>query len=372
MAFTGGADAQTVSTLVPFNVGDDMHYAADGYIYSSHYGGNYFRKINPLTGEVDTILNANTTTIGAIEMDDNLTIYTCSYELGWVGKFIEGDNSISNITTGLLGPAGITHDNNGNLYVATNQNKRIVKILPNGTKETFVQGSPLSWPTGITIDPDGNLFVANMFSGQIIKVSPDKQMTVLATLPAVNDQIPDVAYLTWTNDKLFICHYDKNVIYEMSPDNGDFHIVAGTGQPGHTDGPALEATFQIPTGIVASPSGDTLYVTDGVSPNQRLRMIVFDEASLYEERQEKANEFIKISPNPVQEKLTINISLKKTQSIDFQIIDANGKICLAKNKVYITSGKQEMEMDILGLAGGVYYLRAFNDQFQETVRFVKS
>ena len=74
LGFLNSIFGQTVSTLVQSNVGDDLHFAADGYIYSSHYGGTYFRKINPHTSEVDTILTATTSTIGAIDLDEDLIL----------------------------------------------------------------------------------------------------------------------------------------------------------------------------------------------------------------------------------------------------------------------------------------------------------
>lgn len=368
--FFATSKAQTVSTLVPFSVGDDMHYAADGHIYSSHYGGNHFRKINPSTGEVDTILMVNTNTVGAIEMDADLNIYACSYELGWLGKFREGDSGITTFVNGLSGPAGIAGDSNGNLYVATNQNHRIIRVSPNGSTEIYAQGSPLFWPTGITIDPDGNLYVANMFTGQIIKVTTSRQATTLATLPAVNDQTPDLAYLTWTNGRLFVCHYARHVIYEVDPENGDFQILAGSGTPGSTDGSTLEARFLNPTGIVANPAGDSLYVTDGANPNYRLRVIALNATSSVGETAGKNDFSLNIISNPVQEKLRLEMKSDISQYVDFQIIDKTGKIFLERKKEPVTGGLQNLEMDTSQLAGGIYFLRSSNERFQKTLKFL--
>ncbi len=368
---SSGLFSQTVSTLVPTNVGDDLHYAADGFLYSSHYGGYQFRKINPATGQVDTILTVATQTIGAIELDDALNIFTCSYDLGWVGKFVEGDNTITNLATGLSGPAGITHDTNGNLFVATNANHRIIKILPDGAKQTYVQGSPLFWPTGITIDSSGNLFVANMFSGQIIKITPDKQMTVLATLPAISDQTPDLAYLTWVNNKLYICHFDRHVIYEMNPENGDHHVVAGSGQAGNTDGPALTASFLNPTGIAATPSGDTLFITDGTAPNQRLRMLVLETATSSPEIQQGGFVFHRLFPDPPSTILRLDVELNRPLNLTFQVVDAMGKGHLSLPGRHIIAGRQLIELDIENLPAGHWFLMIKSNGFYKSIPFFK-
>ncbi len=363
---------QTVSTLVPNNVGDDMHFSIDGYIYSSHYGGYHFRKIDPSTGIVDTIMTVNTPTIGAIEMDDDLNIYTCSYDLGWVGKFKEGDSTILFVASGLSGPAGIVLNDEGNLFVATNQNHSIIKIYPDGTKETYFYGSPLFWPTGIAIDPSNNLYVANMFSGEIIKITTNQEASVLTTLPAIADQIPDLAYLVWTNGHLYVCHFGDHVIYEVDPISGETEIIAGTGTAGQNNGTALSATFQNPTGIASSPSGDTLFVTDGVAPNQRLRMIVFNTISGTQLSKEQGFLFQRLFPNPANDKLILNFALEKSMKLSFQIVDASGKVYTTKKAKKYNADHHRLEFDLSNLAKGEWFLVARTDQFTKSFNFLKN
>lgn len=369
---TFGLYSQTVSTLVPTNVGDDLHFGADGNIYSSHYGGRNFRKINPATGSVDTILTVNTLTIGAIEMDDSLKIYTSSYDNGWVGKFVEGDNAITTIATGLSGPAGITHDNNGNLYVATNANHRIIKITPEGQQSIFASGDPLFWPTGITIDPEGTLYVANMFNGKIIKITQEQEVSVLATLPANSNQVPDLAYLTWTNEKLYVCHYENHQIYEVDPFNGDHEIIGGTGQAGHENGLANMATFEHPTGIVASPTGDSLFITDGDAPIQRLRMIVLDAVSPSSEIKPIRLEVRNLFPNPTRDTLNVELDSRNAQTFNFQISDTTGRQIFQNQQYDLKQGYNRLEFAAADLVAGLYFLKITGRGFQKTITFAKS
>ncbi|GJM34184.1 MAG: hypothetical protein DHS20C18_31850 [Saprospiraceae bacterium] len=365
------AKAQTVSTLVPFNVGDDLHYGIDGYIYSSHYGEGFFRKIDPESGSVDTILAITDATIGAIEVDDSLKIFTSSYDNGWIGYFREGDTTITHLVEGFSGPAGITHGSDGILYVANNQNARIIRIQPNGQFDIFTLGNPLFWPTGITIDPDNNLYVASLFNGQIIKITPNRQMSVLGNLPAILDNNEDVAYLTWASGKLYICHFGRHTIYEMDAETGDFHILAGTGQPGNADGPALEATFERPTGIAASPTGDTLYVTDGVAPNQRLRRIVLQGPNAAVAPTPALN-VLKLRANPVGDHLVAEITLNAFSSPIYSIVDVGGKIWTKQPLLDLPAGKHILELPLSQLPTGSYFLHLNSELGNWVEKFVKT
>ena len=349
-------NGQTVTTLVSTNVGDDLHFGTNGYLYSSHYGGTYIRKINPINGEVDSILNTSTPTIGAIELDKNLTIYTCSWDNGWFGKFNEGEDAITFLATGLNGPAGISSDTSGNVYVATNQAHQIVKITPDGQQQSYYNGSPLFWPTGITSDPEGNLFVANMFTGEIIKINTDQQAEILTELPSDGNNDPDIAYLTWSKNRLFVCHIRDHVIYQINPLTGEKEIIAGTGQPGHDDGPALSATFESPTGIASSTSGDTLFITDGESPHQRLRMIVFETVNSTQEKNAQELSIRRLYPQPSQNKLQVEFNVSVTMDLFIQIIDMAGKIWLENSKGKYMPGTHNTSFDISNIPRGNYAL----------------
>jgi len=372
VAASGWLAAQTVSTLVPGLAGDDLHYGADGYLYSSIYGGYHFRRIDPNTGHMDTILQVNTPTIGAIEVDDNLNIYTCSYENGWFGNFKEGDSDIDITHTGLAGPAGIARDEEGNLYVATNQDHSIVKISPEGTQSTYAQGIPLFWPTGITTAPDGNLYIANLYNGRLCKVTPGGGPEVLATLPGIGtDANPDLAYVTWAAGKLFLCHFGSHKIYQVNPENGDTLCIAGTGHPGHIDGPAQEAAFEHPTGIAASPTGDTLFVTDGVAPDQRLRMIVLATSTAVQNTANEKEEIKLLSAMPIKESLQFEVFSEHGSELNLQILNVSGQIMREDTLWHTGSGKQACELNLAQLPSGNYYLKVWGKILYPTVGFIR-
>ncbi|MES2810179.1 MAG: gliding motility-associated C-terminal domain-containing protein [Bacteroidota bacterium] len=62
-------------------------------------------------------------------------------------------------------------------------------------------------------------------------------------------------------DYLYVCDWDRNLIYKVNKTNGAKSVMAGTGSSGSTNGAAAAATFNLPDGIVLSPNGD-IYITD--------------------------------------------------------------------------------------------------------------
>jgi len=73
----------------------------------------------------------------------------------------------------LSGPAGVTVDAQGNLYIADTGNNRIVYVPYNGSwnvAEASVLGSDLTAPLATTVDPSGNVYVADSGSGQVYRL----------------------------------------------------------------------------------------------------------------------------------------------------------------------------------------------------------
>jgi hypothetical protein len=52
---------------------------------------------------------------------------------------------------------------------------------------------------------------------------------------------------------------------------GEVTTIAGNGKPGGRDGPALEATFDEPTGIAIGPTGDVYILEPGIPRIRRIR-----------------------------------------------------------------------------------------------------
>jgi hypothetical protein len=65
---------------------------------------------------------------------------------------------------------------------------------------------------------------------------------------------------------------------------------------------------------------------------------------------------ITISPNPAKEFTTVSINLSKAQTIQYQLINAEGKQC-SLQKQALTAGNSSFQINLKGLAKGIYWLK---------------
>jgi len=67
---------------------------------------------------------------------------------------------------------GITMDTAGNLYLTDPEHSAIVRLRPDGTRETLLKDASLRWPDGFSWGPDGWLYVTCSALHQIIGMPP--------------------------------------------------------------------------------------------------------------------------------------------------------------------------------------------------------
>ncbi len=184
------------------------------------------------------------------------------------------------LSSSLISPFGMTIDANGHLYVADTGANLIKKIenLGNGTyRVTRVLGgtsgaysgcnSSLASPYAVAIDSAGVLYVAEQFRGDIRYsdcISPHDDshqygdLGLLSSPSGINLQGDNLLYVADTDN------HKIRLITKQLPFNigrGVTTLIAG-GSRGYVDGAATNAaTFNSPTGVVVSSSGD-IYVTD--------------------------------------------------------------------------------------------------------------
>jgi DNA-binding beta-propeller fold protein YncE len=225
-----------------------------------------------------------------------------------VAKF---DNPVNLV----LSPSGIA-------YVADFDSSRLRKVLPDGKTTTLVADPRLNRPFGIIMTPAGYLYVEaddndqgqhSPDSGMIWKIDPasgamsivianhrrprglallgdgrivtsdyihhvieivdptNGTATALAGTPDVygHANSADGALATFaqpwdlildSSGDLIVTEYDNNCLRRVSL-TGEVSDFAGTGVPGHKDGPLAEAQFFQPKGITKDASG-ALYITE--------------------------------------------------------------------------------------------------------------
>ena len=149
------------------------------------------------------------------------------------------------------------------------------------------QAASFELPNRIAIDRQGNLYVTEgrfldlgerTYGFRVRKIAPDGQVTTLAGTgepgyrdgPALNAQF-DVPIGVVADEKgnVYVVDSGAHRIRRISSD-GVVSTVAGSGVAGYADGPVNEAQFWYPTDIAVGPEG-RLYVADW--KNHRIRVI---------------------------------------------------------------------------------------------------
>lgn len=176
-------------------------------------------------------------------------------------------------------PAGVTVDEDDNVYVADTQNHRIRKITPAGVVSTFAgtgqtgstDGVAATFyaPTGVAADGEGNVYVADQGSQKIRKIDTNGVVTTLAgsgqsgflngSGAGANFNYPND--LTVGSDgNIYVADTSNFRVRKITP-AGVVTTFAGSGQAGDADGLGEEATFRSVYAISADGSGN-LYVID--------------------------------------------------------------------------------------------------------------
>jgi len=190
------------------------------------------------------------------------------------------------------GPQGIAVDTAGNVYVADTGNKIVRKISATGVVTTFAgsagQGGKtdgtgtaarLSSPYGIAVDSAGNVYVVDSNDNTLRKITSAGVVTTLAGSPGESGLIDGtgaVARFSVPQDvavdsagNIYVCDHGNHAIRKITP-AGVVTTLAGSGQPGLTNGNGRSAAFKFPAGIAVDSSAN-VYVAD--TDNQVIRKI---------------------------------------------------------------------------------------------------
>jgi len=184
-------------------------------------------------------------------------LYQSSFNGNYITR-VERDGTMEIwVDEGLAGPVGIAVAEDGALYVTSCNGGSVQRVAPDRTVTTFVRSELLACPNGITFDDRGDLWVVNFNNPHVVRITPDGTATSAAQITGAGGN----GHITFARGGFYVTQFRGNRIFRLERD-GSSRALAGTGQPGGADGPALEATFTRPNGIAAGPSGNILWVND--------------------------------------------------------------------------------------------------------------
>lgn len=340
--------AQNVSTLVndPNMNFEAIHWHEDGRIYVCDFNNGRLYQLF-LDGTIETLQTgiANTTG-GGFGVDGSF--YYSALSAGTIHRYHPDSNSVATIATGLQQPTGILQSMSPDtLFVNQYQNNSAIKVaISSGEKIPFISQNGLNGPDAIIHDGNGNLIVANFNDHVIYRVNLDGTSTLFATLPFAGF----TGYITKMGDQFYVPSIAGRKVYKIDSD-GIVELLAGSGTEGNADGIGAAASFSSPNGIVGSPSGDTLLVTDG----SRIRIItnLNGTTSAY---QLDVIQNLKISPNPAKNFVGVSFELTNARRLGWRVFNQEGKLIQQDSIKNFSVGLHQIQIDIQHLPKGAYTL----------------
>ena len=230
-------------------------------------GGTKVLKIDPKTGAFEVFLEGQRGASGNAFGPDG-AFYQSNIGANLVTRVAPDGTSSVFVRENLANPVGVIVDRHGLVFVANCGSSSILAVTPDGASSILVSDKRLSCPNGIAMDDEGNLYVANFNNGNVMRVSVAGEVAQLAVLPGNNN-----GHLVYRDGLLYVVARGAHRIFTVSL-AGEVRPFAGSGERGHADGPAMEASFCYPNDLAFSPDGTILYVNESgptTGPHTELR-----------------------------------------------------------------------------------------------------
>ncbi|MCB0706688.1 MAG: hypothetical protein KDC34_15340 [Saprospiraceae bacterium] len=347
---------QTVETVVSHpKIIDGIHVDAAGNIYTSPgglQGGSAIGKATP-----DGVFEPNFRGgfNGPIDIDEDADgrLFVTNYDNNTLKSYDPLSDELTTVVTGLDGPAGLTFDDGGNIFLTcfgappAYNGDQIIKVLPDGSSEIWLETSDFLRPQGITFDDEGNLWVANTPTGKIFKIDTITKVPVL--MLELGNKVGNLVFRK-KDRLLYFPSQGNHRIYRMDL-MGNLDTLAGTGSIGSVDGAAMSSTFNKPLGLGFTASEDTLYVAE---EGKLRRIFGLDEVATQTISREAHP--IKIFPNPSLGNIRVEIPEQmQNRPNRLTLCDAVGRLKLERNI-------QEDESSIVleNIEKGTWYLKFYS------------
>ena len=205
------------------------------------------------------------------------------------GNASSGAYNANGILATFNGPHDIAINAAGEIFVVDHLNHLIRKIAVNGDLTNFAgstagfadgtgAAAQFNYPAGICFGSNGDLYVTDYSNHCIRKITPAGVVSTVAgsgTAGGTNANGTNASFngpvgITINAfDEIYVTEQIGHRIRKIQP-NGDVFTVAGSGNPGYSDGLGVGAVFNAPYGITIDDS-NYLYVVDQL--NHRIRKI---------------------------------------------------------------------------------------------------
>jgi len=345
---------ETMAGPLP-KVNNGLVVATNGHIYASDlfgtgFNGNSISKFT-LEGQSETVATGLSQPAG-LAFDDKGLLYVAEFTSGEISTINE-QGEIHLFASGFNQPADLVFDHLSNLYVSNHGSGSISKISPKGEVSTFVTG--LNKPVGLAYHKK-YLYSVNLDDGKVYRIDSLGNKSLLSTLK----HLP-VGFMTYANEHLFVTSTGGHRIYQISLE-GETIVLSGDGRPATTNGELSRAQFTMPDGIAASPTGDTLYVSE--NNTHLLRRILLKTPSGLEKLHFASYSQMELSPSPANTHTRLTLQLAEGDLLSISIAYSDGRVLQQKASRYFSKGRHTLTYDTRSFQQGLYFIRVEGAQFQ--------
>ncbi len=176
-----------------------------------------------------------------------------------------------------------------------------------------------------------------------------------------------IGFIAYSDGAILATNHSDHKIYRVSLDGSSISVIAGSGQAATVDGIGTSAAFNMPNGVVSSPSGDTIYISEYIS--KAVRGIVRTTATNVSPTTPANTP--KVYPVPAKGRLNLNHPDDLEEGI-FQIFDQRGSLIQSWKKA---AGNDHTSLDITQIPSGIYQIIALDAkatiQFQKKISVLK-
>ncbi len=167
---------------------------------------------------------------------------------------------LEKLAGGFIFTEGPATDAEGNVYFTDQPNNRIMKWSVDGKLSTYMQ--PCGRSNGLCFDKQGNLWACADEKNEMWVIDPQKNKTVLfSTYQGKLLNGPNDIWLTPEGGAYFSDPFYKRDFWERGPIEQDCQGVYYLA-PGQKELVRVVDDLEQPNGIIGTPDGKTLYVTD--------------------------------------------------------------------------------------------------------------
>lgn len=352
--------AQTVQTLASgVGIDDALVLDAEGNLYGANYDGSAVFKLTP-DGTTSIFANGFDSPNG-LAFDSEGILYMADNTGNQLYR-IYPDGTVESFIDNFFNPSGIIFaEGTDTLIVTSYMGNKLVKIAPDSSAQNYSSGLGYNGPVGMCYDDDGNLYVANFNDRLIFKLNEQGAPIFFAQPPGSGA----IGFITYANGYIYATLFNDHKIYRIDLD-GNVELFLGS-SVGSIDGNADVAKFNRPNGILASPTGDSLYVSDYGSKS--VRLITNLEGTTKVTELAKKQLQLKLTPNPVVDRAFLNFELTENQLVEVNLLDQLGKkLRQLVPATRLGAGKHQLTLDLAALSSGVYYCQVAIGQDQRLVK----